>query len=127
MRNEYFTVTELARIMNVGREAIIRRINTEGYFPAVCVGNGSRNRRMIIDKKKFFDWFWRVERTRVIYEMFPASELDIEGIKKAYAEFVDWSRTKYHQDIQYKITYIDRKRAERNARHERRNYAYESR
>lgn len=87
------------------------------------MGLGEYNRRLIIDKKKFFDWFWRVYHSRVIYEMFPASNIDIDAIKESYAEFVEWSRTKYHQDVQYKIDYISKRRRARNARHERKEIA----
>lgn len=88
MRNDYFTTTELSKLLHMATSTVLKHANQPGYFPGIKTGSKMSN--TIIPKDALFDWYFKAYNTGKIRELFPQARIDHAAIMDAYRQYKTW-------------------------------------
>lgn len=88
MRNDYFTTTELSKLLHMATSTVLKHANQPGYFPGIKTGSKMSN--TIIPKDALFDWYFKAYNTGKIRELFPQARMDHAAILQSYQDYTQY-------------------------------------
>lgn len=89
MRNDYFTISELRKLLHTCPSTLCKRAGQPGYFPAARVGSGQKT-QFIIDKAQFYEWYFKAYNLGKLRELFPHARMNHDQILQSYQEYMEF-------------------------------------
>lgn len=107
MRNDYFTTTELIKLLHISATTLYGYMDDPDFLPSRRIGTNENKQRYIVDKMPFFEWYFRMHKDCTLERRFPRMHPDHEAIQKAYTDYIRWKTI--NQEAQ-RIKFVENKR-----------------